>query len=97
MPAPEATKQDVYNILDREMRKHPWAADENRLANAMFAVAKTLIGARTCALTESWVIAWKEIGRKGKPTYKGLHALPGTVEAIRLPVTLFPKGSPNEN
>ncbi len=70
------TKQQCLEIMKRELSKHPWAQDKDRLARAMEHVEKTLNGSRICFLTGSWVIAWKEMGFKGKPTYKGLHALP---------------------
>jgi hypothetical protein len=71
-----ATKQQFRAILQREFAKYPWANDPQRYANAMAEVDRTLSGAKSCALTESWALAWKELGLKGKRTYKGLHALP---------------------
>lgn len=70
------TKQQFLSILQRELSKHEWAKDESRFVRAMEAANQTLNGHKTCALSESWVKAWKEIGMKGKPTYKALHALP---------------------
>lgn len=75
----EATKQQVYDIVKRELTKHPWSSDQERFTKALEAVKRTLEGSRSCAFTESWVVAWREIGRKGKPTYKALHALPGEI------------------
>lgn len=76
-----ATKQEFRAILEREFAKYPWSKDAERYATAMAAVDRTLNGTTSCALTESWVLAWKELGLKGKPTYKGLHALPETEAA----------------
>ena len=73
------TKQRFCDIIERELKKHPWAQGADRLERAMVSVKKTINGSRTCALSESWALAWKEIGMKGKPTYKGIHALPGTL------------------
>jgi hypothetical protein len=70
------TKQQFLAVLQRELLKHDWARDDARFAKAMEEVRKTLNGQHNCMLSESWVKAWKEIGMKGKPTYKGLHALP---------------------
>ena len=70
------TKQQFLAVLRRELSKYDWAKDEARLTRAMGAATHTLNGLKTCAITESWVLAWKEIGMKGKPTYKALHALP---------------------
>ncbi len=71
-----ATKQKFAEMLEVELRKYPWSQDADRMARAMEAVRKTLNGSRTCAFTESWLKVWKEIGLKGKPTYKALHQLP---------------------
>jgi hypothetical protein len=72
-----ATKQQFLSILRRELSKYDWAKDAARLDNAMEHAAQTLGGRRTCMIDgDSWKTAWKEIGMKGKPTYKGLHALP---------------------
>lgn len=81
------SKQQVYNILQREMAKHPWSQEQDRFERAMECVRQTLEGSRICALTESWGVAWKEIGMKGKVTYKGLHALPGTLAPNWRPLT----------
>lgn len=71
------TKQQFLSILRRELSKHEWARDADRLDKAMESAAQTLNGRRTCVIeSESWITAWKEIGMKGKPTYKALHALP---------------------
>lgn len=75
------TKQRFRAILVREFAKHTWAKDEERYVRGMAAVDATLNGSRSCALTESWVLAWRELGFKGKPTYKALHALPDEVAA----------------
>ena len=75
------TKQRFRAILVREFSTYPWAKDQERYARAMTAVDATLNGSRSCALTESWVVAWKELGLKGKPTYKAIHALPDEVAA----------------
>jgi hypothetical protein len=72
-----ATKQQYLIILQRELSKYYWAKDPDRLARTMEYAAQTLNGGKTCRIDgESWKAAWKEIGMKGKPTYKGLHALP---------------------
>lgn len=73
----KATKQQFLSILQRELSKHEWAKDNVRLIRAMGYAAQTLNGEKTCIIDQpSWIIAWKEIGMKGKPTYKGLHTLP---------------------
>jgi hypothetical protein len=78
----QATKERFLSILQRELSKHEWAKDAERLKRAMEYAAKTLDGHKTCVIdSESWKTAWKEIGMKGKPTYKGLHALPA-MEAV---------------
>lgn len=69
-------KQRFLSILKRELSKHEWAQDLVRFERAIQEAEKTLNGSRSCALSASWVLAWKEIGMKGKPTYKGLHAMP---------------------
>lgn len=71
-----ATKQQFLSILRRELSKYEWAKDTERLEQAMGYAAQTLNGSKTCRIDgESWKTAWKEIGMKGKPTYKALHAL----------------------
>lgn len=72
---PNATKQTLRAALEKEVRTKPWCQDEDRFNLAMQAVDKTLNGHYTCALDSVWINAWKEIGCKGKPTYKAIHAL----------------------
>lgn len=71
-----SNKQQFLAVLMRELSKYEWAKDETRFAKVTEEVKKTLNGQRNCTLGKSWEVAWKEIGMKGKPTYKGLHALP---------------------
>lgn len=77
----QATKQQFLKILEREYGKHAWATDTARLERAMEASKKTLDGSKTCMIDQpSFIVAWRETGHKGKPTYKALHALPNESE-----------------
>ena len=72
-----ATKQQFLTILERELSRYEWAKDPARLAKAMEEAAKTINGNKTCLIDGiSWNTAWKECGMKGKPTFKGLCAMP---------------------
>jgi hypothetical protein len=71
-----ATKKNILKIVEREISKYPWTKEPARFSTMMDAAKATLAGGRQCMLTESWRVAWKEVGLKGKPTYKGLHNLP---------------------
>lgn len=78
----QATKENFRSILLRELSKYEWAKDEARFTKAMDAVDRTLNGTYSCAIDgASWIMAWRECGFKGKPTYKAIHAMPATAEA----------------
>src|SRR5205085_285001 len=78
---PNASKQQFLAALESELAKHEWTKDPERWAHGKAAILATLNGSRSCALSESWAAAWKAIGMKGKPTYKGIHALPEAAPA----------------
>lgn len=59
------------------IEQFPWSFDKTRMANFTASIDRTLAGGRTCMIDgPACVAAWKSIGGKGMPTYKGLHALP---------------------
>jgi hypothetical protein len=75
----ESVKQRFLAVLEREYAKYPWAKEhpERLLAMRASSVA-TLNGERQCLIDGlAWQTAWWEVGMKGKPTYKGIHALSG--------------------
>lgn len=58
--------------------RYPWAQDEAKLEKFMNSCATTI-----STLSATWnhdgdavIAAWRAIGGKGKPTLKGLRALP---------------------
>lgn len=55
-----------------------WASDEAKLARFMSAVEETIHSPRNIWNMDgpATVAAWRQIGGKGKPTYKALRALP---------------------
>jgi hypothetical protein len=60
------------------LKAFPWASDPTKLANFAASIDRTLAGGQTCMIDgPACIAAWKSIGCKGKPTYKGIHALPG--------------------
>ena len=72
------TKEQFLNHLrEKWVSRFGWAHDKTKLENALAEAANTLNGKRTCLIgSPSWVETWRELGLKGKPTYKGLHELP---------------------
>ena len=70
-----ATKKNLRIALHNKVKNRPWAQEEDRLRAARDAIDSTINGSRRCVLDSIWVEAWKEIGCKGKPTYKTIHAL----------------------
>jgi hypothetical protein len=56
-----------------------WARDQpEKLDSFMGQLEETMKGARNFVAIDSLALteAWREIGGKGRPTYKGLRALP---------------------
>lgn len=77
-----ATKHDFLTLLRGELiaryGETGWARDADRLDSAMNKMAETISGTRNLMAIdgESVVAAWRGMGLKGKPTFKGLRALP---------------------
>ena len=69
--------QTFLAVMREKLSAYPWAqAEPDRLERTMGMVEDTLNGSRSCMIDgASWKAAWKAIGMKGKPTYKGLHSL----------------------
>jgi hypothetical protein len=72
--------QTFLAVMREKLSAYPWAqADPGRLEQVMVFVEDTLNGSHSCNIDgASWKAAWKAIGMKGKPTYKGLHSLKQT-------------------
>jgi hypothetical protein len=70
------TKQQFITIYREKVSALPWAIDSEKLECFMQSVENTLAGASTWNHDgPSTIVAWREIGGKGKPTLKALRAL----------------------
>jgi hypothetical protein len=72
------TKKKFLEAVSRNLIEcHDWARDPARHAKFMASVIETVNGAKTCSIDgPAFQRAWREVGGKGKPTFKGIHALP---------------------
>ncbi len=71
------TKQQFITIYREKVSALPWAIDSEKLERFMQSASDTIENK-----TNSWnhdgpstIVAWREIGGKGKPTLKALRAL----------------------
>lgn len=79
------TKQAFLNAYRALLvSTHAWAQDEAKLNRFMASVEDTI---KTHSRKTSWskdgkaaMMAWREIGGKGKPSYRALRALPDNSE-----------------
>jgi hypothetical protein len=71
-------KSEFVSAVLAKMQKYPWAADPEKWAKAKQQVEDNVFkNAKSCLIDgPAWVDSWKEAGLKGKPTYKGIAALP---------------------
>lgn len=76
-PVSPVTRTQFSTALRQCLKEDfPWAADDTKLNNFMASVQTTLEGRKTVIIDgKSFQRAWRSCGLKGKPTYKGLHAL----------------------
>jgi hypothetical protein len=63
--------------IDRVKTTYPWASDEQKLANFCTTLDRTFAGSTELSIYGfQFTECWRDLGGKGKPTYKALHALP---------------------
>ena len=71
------TKTQFLAAYETALRSCPWTADGAKLDRFMSSVRATLDGANTWNHDgDCCTAAWRAIGGKGKPTLRGLRALP---------------------
>lgn len=60
------------------LARYPWAQDPAKRARYMASVAGSLLGAENTwhPAGEAVTAAWRDIGGKGKPSFKALRAMP---------------------
>lgn len=73
------TKKVLCAALEEKLvEMYPWAQDKQKLDNFMGSFRRTIAGKSSFCTVDGDALkaAWKDLGGKGKITYKALRALP---------------------
>ncbi len=72
------TKNVFIEALMPAIMAYPWSSDAVKVATFTAKLRETMNTGRNLVAIDgpAFVNAWRAIGGKGKPTYKGLRALP---------------------